>query len=393
MDMPRPANRSELDILHQRIATLEAEKQELCSTLRSYQDRFTTVFEHAGDSIFVVDPVSMQILSANALAEHRFGYTHDELLELDLDQIEVQSPDNNTNGLVWESSFSGTRVYECEYRRKDGSLVPVEVSSRFSAFGEQNVLVIFVRDNSYRKKIEGEREQLIGELDAFAHTVAHDLKNPLGMIRGYANMLSTDFEALTLSDIMQYLDHIELGVEKMVTLIDELLLFASVRRLDSVPSSPVEMKPIVAEALARLRWIIEENKAEIILPETWPLAWGYPAWVEEVWTNYLSNAIKYGGKPPRVEMGATVLADNRVQYWVRDNGEGIAEGDISRLFKQFTRLGDMRVTGHGLGLSIVSRIIEKLGGTVDAESTVGEGSTFSFTLPQALSGGNHAKPD
>ena len=391
MDTPKPTNRSDLDALHDRMAALEAENQKLCNALQSYQDRFTTVFEHAGDSIFVVDPISMRILSANALAEHRFGYTHDELLELGLDQLELQFPDTSAKGLVWESSFSGTRVYECQYQRKDGSLVPVEVSSRFGAFGDQNVMVNFVRDNSYRKRIEAEREQLIVDLDAFAHTVAHDLKNPLGMIQGYANMLSTEFEDLSLSDIMQYLEHIQLGVDKMVTLIDELLLFASVRRLDAVQSTPVEMQPIVMEALSRLRWIIEDHEAEIIVPETWPLALGYPAWIEEVWTNYLSNAIKYGGKPPHVEIGATVLPDNRVRFWVRDNGEGIAEADLSRLFKQFTRLGDMRVTGHGLGLSIVSRIIERLGGTVDAESVVGSGSTFSFTLPAIQPGENQPK--
>ncbi|HML21376.1 MAG TPA: PAS domain-containing sensor histidine kinase [Aggregatilinea sp.] len=381
MDTPRPENHSEVETLQQQIAALEKEKQELCDALRSYQDQFTAVFEHAGDSIFVVDPVSLQILSANALAEHRFGYSRDELLSLGLDKIEVQPSDNGNGGLVWESSFSGTRVYECHYRRKDGSLVSVEVSSRFGAFGEQNVLVNFVRDNTYRKKIEAEREQLIAELDAFAHTVAHDLKNPLGMIQGYANMLSTEFEDLSLTEIMQYLEHIELGVDKMVTLIDELLLFASVRRLDTVPSNPLEMKPIVDEALARLRWMIQEYEAEIVVPDMWPMAWGYPAWIEEVWTNYLSNAMKYGGRPPRVELGSTPLPDGRIRFWVRDNGDGIAEDDLSRLFKQFSRLGDMRVTGHGLGLSIVSRIIEKLGGSVEAESTPGQGSTFSFLLP------------
>ncbi|WP_119070663.1 sensor histidine kinase [Aggregatilinea lenta] len=386
MATSRTGKRNELDVLQQRVEELEAEKAALCDTLRAAQDRFTSVFEHAGDSIFVIDPASMLILSANALAEHRFGYTRDELLTLDLDRLEVQPSDSGTPNLVWESSFSGTRVYECFYRRKDGSLVSVEVSSRFSTFGEQSVLVNFVRDNSYRKKIEAEREQLIAELDAFAHTVAHDLKNPLGLIQGYANMLSTEFEDLSLTEVMQYLDNIELGVDKMVTLIDELLLFASVRRQDSVPSVPIEMKPIVAEAMGRLRWIIQDHDAEIIVPDTWPLAWGYPAWIEEVWTNYLSNAIKYGGTPPRVELGATVLDDTRVRFWVRDNGGGIAESDLSRLFKQFIRLGDMRVTGHGLGLSIVSRIIDKLGGTVEVESTIGEGSTFSFTLPVADAG-------
>jgi len=383
MTTSEPGPIQELDALHRKITRLEEEKQELRDTLRNYKDRFATVFEHAGDSIFIVDPSSTRILAANTLSEHRFGYTQQELSNLALDQIEILAADNSPNVLAWESSFSGTQVYECHYRRKDGSTVPVEVSSRFSAIGGQPILVNFVRDISYRKRIEGEREQLIAELDAFAHTVAHDLKNPLGIIRGYANLLNGELDRPISDTANDYLEHIEQGIQKMVRLIDELLLFASVRRIENVPSNPLDMGPIVAETLKRLQWLIQEYQAKIILPDSWPVVMGYAAWVEEVWANYISNAIKYGGSPPTVELGATVQADDSVCFWVRDNGDGITPDDLPRLFKQFTRLGDTRVTGHGLGLSIVARIIEKLGGDVSCESAPGSGSTFRFTLPAA----------
>jgi signal transduction histidine kinase len=107
---------------------------------------------------------------------------------------------------------------------------------------------------------------------------------------------------------------------------------------------------------------------------------GYGPWVEEVWANYVSNAIKYGGTPPRVEVGATSLPDGMVRFWVRDNGPGIAPENQARLFAEFERL-QTKAEGHGLGLSIVKRIVQRLGGQVGVESQAGQGSTFSFTLP------------
>ena len=148
------------------------------------------------------------------------------------------------------------------------------------------------------------------------------------------------------------------------------------------------------EAQQRLADVVEQSHADIVLlgVSTWPVALGYAPWVEEVWANYLSNALKYGGRPPCVELGAAPLPNppplaeegegrGMVRFWVRDNGPGILPEDQARLFTPFTRLDQVRVKGHGLGLSIVKRIVEKLGGQVGVESQVGHGSTFSFTLP------------
>jgi len=148
-----------------------------------------------------------------------------------------------------------------------------------------------------------------------------------------------------------------------------------------VPTMPLDMASVVAEAQQRLAYMIEEYQAEITLPETWPVALGYGPWVEGVWVNYLSNAIKYGGQPPRVELGATVQADGAVRFWVRDNGPGLTPEEQARLFIPFMQLNQDRTNGHGLGLSIVQRIVKKLGGQVGVESEVGRGSVFSFTLP------------
>ena len=111
---------------------------------------------------------------------------------------------------------------------------------------------------------------------------------------------------------------------------------------------------------------------------------GHAPWVEEVWVNYISNAIKYGGQPPRVELGADVLADGAVRLWVADNGAGLPPDVHARLFTPFSRLDQIRARGHGLGLSIVRRIVEKMGGQVGVQSGAAGtiGCRFYFTLSQ-----------
>jgi signal transduction histidine kinase len=143
------------------------------------------------------------------------------------------------------------------------------------------------------------------------------------------------------------------------------------------------MVELVLEAQMRLTDMIEKYEAEILMPDDWPIALGYGPWVEEVWANYLSNAIKYGGRPPRAELGADRLADGMVRFWIKDNGPGLNPEEQSKLFVPFTQLAQVHTRGHGLGLSIVHRIVEKLGGqvAVKSESIPGQGSMFSFTLP------------
>jgi len=235
-------------------------------------------------------------------------------------------------------------------------------------------------DNSYMYE---ERERLVKELDAFAHTVAHDLKNPLTVLKGYSLLLTETYGTVSESIVRQYLATIARTSEKMTSIVNELLLLASVRKMEEVKVGPLDMSSIIADARDRLVTQVSESEAVFTLPDHWPLAIGYRPWVEEVWANYISNAIKYGGTPPQIELGATPLPDGMIRFWVRDNGHGLTPEEQSQLFAEFNRVHQGSVEGHGLGLSIVRRIVEKLGGEVSVESKVGEGSMFSFTLPQA----------
>jgi len=219
------------------------------------------------------------------------------------------------------------------------------------------------------------------ELDAFAHTVAHDLKSPLGNIMGFAEWLQArdDMPAEVRQD---YINIIACNAFKMDSIIDELLLLARVRKGD-VSCQPMDMGRVVSEALHRLTFVIAESRAAVQTPEHWPETMGHAPWVEEVWVNYLSNAIQHGGRPPQVELGADLQPDDTVRCWVKDNGAGISPEVRERLFTPFTQLARVRATGHGLGLSIVRHIVEKMGGRVGFDSEPGRGSTFWFTLPAA----------
>lgn len=238
-------------------------------------------------------------------------------------------------------------------------------------------------DNSYMYE---ERQRLVNELDAFAHTVAHDLKNPLHVITGYIEMLLDDPESWSLDQVIEFLGAVQRSAEKATAIIDALLLLASVRSAEHAPLAPLDMDAIVSEVCDRLETLIKERRAEIIRPDRWPVALGYAPWIEEIWVNYVSNAIKYGGDPPRVELGGDHLPNGKVRFWVKDNGPGLSPDNQALLFHPFTRLDRSRADGHGLGLSIVQRIAERLNGEAGVESAPGQGSLFYFTLPVPPSG-------
>jgi two-component system sensor histidine kinase/response regulator len=225
------------------------------------------------------------------------------------------------------------------------------------------------------------------ELDAFAHTVAHDLKNPLAAIILSAQMMLDTLPMKPEDQMIRDLARIVgIGV-KMDRALEGLMLLSGLRN-QQVELEPLDMGAVVAEAVKSLDLLIEQYNAEIVLPDSWPLVLGYAPWVEEVWVNYISNAIKYGGSlhegiPPHVDVGyekSINSPENQIRFWVRDNGIGLTINQQQRLFVPFERIQTVRVEGHGLGLSIVRRIVEKLGGQVGVESAVGQGSTFYFTL-------------
>ncbi len=234
------------------------------------------------------------------------------------------------------------------------------------------------------RRYSADLEERNAELDAFAHTVAHDLKNQVFTVAGNAELMLDGESDAGPQERAEMLHDILRSAQKMSQVIQELLLLSQVRRAD-VKCAPIDMLLVVAEAQARLAALCAETGGQWVVhdPTQWPEACGYAPWVEEVWYNYISNALKYGGRPPLVELGAEQQQDQRICFWVRDNGPGLSSEQMEQLFAEFTRLGSAGASGHGLGLSIVKRIVDKLGGEVSVQSQLGVGSTFRFTLPAA----------
>jgi signal transduction histidine kinase len=240
------------------------------------------------------------------------------------------------------------------------------------------------------RRYTAELEERNAELDAFAHTVAHDIQNMLARIMGFAELLRMDLHDETIpldrQRLLEPAEFVANNSRRMSKVVEALLLLSAVRQQE-VTASSLNMGIIVGEVLDRLSLPLAESGGHIAMPEAWPTAVGYAPWVEEVWYNYLTNALKYGGEPPHITLGAETAADGQVvRFWVQDNGPGISPADQKLLFQPFSQIGKRR-RGHGLGLSIVERIATKMGGTVGVESGVGQGSRFWFTLPVAVVSG------
>lgn len=222
------------------------------------------------------------------------------------------------------------------------------------------------------------------ERESFTHMVAHDLQAPLATVIGFASALTEYHHTMTQEELQHYLQAMTRSARLMNNIIEELLLLAGVDRSE-VKLYDLDMADIVAKSQQRLVHMIEEYKAEVVVPDVWPAALGHAPWVEEVWVNYISQAIKYGSQPLRLELGGSNGTEGMIRFWVRANGPGIPEQEQAQLFAPLTQPDKIRATGRGLGLSIVKRIVEKLGGQVwvDSEEITGRGSVFNFSLPQA----------
>jgi two-component system, sensor histidine kinase and response regulator len=234
-----------------------------------------------------------------------------------------------------------------------------------------------------RRLQEELRRQLL-ELDAYAHTVAHDLKSPLGVLIGCADILGLGLENIPPAVARNSLDALTRSAYKMNDIIEELLLLATIRQQKEIPAYPLDMWAVVSDVQIRLKTTTPEAESvgiQLENPEKWPACRGYAPWIEEVWVNYLSNALKYGGDPALISVGGEIQGE-MARFWVRDRGPGLTAEEQSKLFAPFERLEQTRAQGHGLGLSIVRRIVETLGGQTGVESQAGEGSLFYFTLPR-----------
>lgn len=222
------------------------------------------------------------------------------------------------------------------------------------------------------------------ELESFTYTVSHDLRAPLRQVAGFSSLLAKAAEGKLDATAVEYLSLIDGAVKQMGRLIDDLLAFSRVGRIDMHPG-PVNLRPLVDQVVASLRPTLE---GRAILWKIGPLpeVEGDVSMLRQVLINLLENAVKFTRPCPQAEIeisGLTHPGEHVIQ--VRDNGVGFDPRYSNKLFKIFQRLhSPSQFEGTGVGLASVHRIVHRHGGRAWAESRLGQGATVCFSLPRRL---------
>jgi len=355
--------------------------------LRNSEERYRLLIDSMQEGVLIFSE-NGAITYVNDKTVAITGYSREELVGENVVRLMAREARELVMEEMRQLQSGQSRIFEQPFMRRDGTTGYVIVAASPMLDDKQYFRggFVIITDITERKAMEDALRQSNDELDAFAHTVAHDLKNPLSTAQGFANLLQDIKHELKADELEEYLAHIQQSNDRMMNIIDELLLLAEMRHTE-VKMVHVDMPPLVESALQRLDYMITFQQPIIETGDmsAWSAAVGYPAWIEEVWTNYISNAIKYGGKPAQIQLGADLIQDGElVKFWVQDNGSGVPEDKRGQLFIAFKRFDRVRAEGHGLGLSIVKRIVNLLGGDVGYEYIDGVGSRFSFTLPTRL---------
>ena len=219
------------------------------------------------------------------------------------------------------------------------------------------------------------------ELEAFTYTVSHDLRAPLRAMAGFAARLRERSGEMADPEFSRHTDRIIANAQKMGMLIDHLLMLSRLNR-QQLKKEPVNPRAAAQRALDDLDVAVRGNHAKIAIAAMADCQCD-PKLLQQVYANLLGNALKYSSQHehPLVEVGSTADPQLGTVYYVRDNGVGFDMRFKHKLFGVFQRLhNDTEFEGTGVGLAIVQRIVARHGGEVFAESVLGQGATFSFTL-------------
>ena len=220
------------------------------------------------------------------------------------------------------------------------------------------------------------------ELDAFTYSVSHDLKAPLVTIQAMFGMVMEDQGERLDDDGRRILKRIEANALHMAQLISDLLALSKIGREAREPEAVV-IREVIETVVDRHNEMIRARGVEIVCTAD-VTVWGIRVHLEQVFANIVGNAVKYIGETttdPRVEIRAEDDGGRFVEFSVHDNGIGIDPAYHARIFELFQRLRDVEAEGTGVGLALVKKIIDTVGGRIWVESTPGEGATFRFTWP------------
>jgi len=298
----------------------------------------------------------------------------------------------NSGNAPSERSFASTMTVPMVSKQKTIGVLSVH-SSKARAYSDEHVTLVqsiahltglaIEKAQLYQETIRKSREieARNKELDDFTYVVSHDLKEPLISVEGYAKMMRAEYQQSFDQIGREYLQAIVDSCSHMKRLIDDLLLLSRVSKI-AENRTTVALSNLMRDVLEELQFSIRGKKAQIVVQQDLPSVLAVDTHLRIVLRNLLANALKFSDKPlPQIEIGATE-SPGATTIFVRDNGIGIEEAHFEKIFLIFQRLHKKdEYEGVGAGLTIVKKIIESHGGKIWVESTVGQGSTFYFTIP------------
>ncbi len=355
---------------------------------------FRSLLEASPDGILIVECDGL-ISLANPQCEKLFGFRVDELVGQPLEMLVPRYVRAQHAGLR-EGFFANMTSrpmgvgLELVAERKDGSWIPVEIClNSFAREGQRPAAIAIVRDTSEPRRVDREirrfNEELRRsneELENFAFVASHDLQEPLRMVSGYVQLLASRNKETLDAASKEYVAFAVDGVKRMQDLIRDLLSYARVGTR-SQAFATFDPAAAVAMALRNLGAMIERSGANVRVDAMPARAYGDERQIVQVLQNLVGNALKFHrpGVQPQISISAEIV-EGELRVSVADKGMGIEAAYAEKVFVIFQRLnGRDDYPGTGIGLAIAKKVVERHGGTIWFDSTLGEGATFHFTLP------------
>lgn len=269
----------------------------------------------------------------------------------------------------------GRRERILEYRS-----IPIETDRYEGGRIEHYIDVTEVKQLEEDLRRKTERLKKSNEkLEEFSRGISHDLKAPLQTLEGYSHILTEDYEEELDQDGIRALEALSDTTQRLRDRIESLLTYSSIN-MEEDRFEEVELSDLIEELKQDLRYTLEG--VNLVVSDDLPVVYGNETLLTELFSNLITNAVKYNDKEsPRVEIGWKERSERYV-VWVRDNGQGIKERYLEKIFKVFEKLNPRdNPEGTGIGLAVCKRIVEEHRGEIWAESEPGQGTTFYFTLP------------
>jgi PAS domain S-box-containing protein len=374
------------NILWHGIVTDISEQKRVEKSFIEISHRFKYLFDLHSTVMLLIDFESGTILDANISATCFYGYSKEQLQNMNI--ADINFLDKETVKIEMEKAVSEKRNYFLfKHKLANGELKDVEVHSTPVTINGKKTLFSVIHDISDRVKNEAlvkeytnKLQRVNSDLESFAYVASHDLKAPLNVVTGFLGLINNKKEALSNETRAEYLKYIQDAVDQMKLLINDLLQFS---RIGSNKESLVEVdiNLLLVSIQNILAETILQNNATIII-QPLPIILANKTLLNELLMNLLGNALKYHkrGQKLQIEIGYKDVGD-KYQFFVKDNGIGIATENLEKVFVMFKRLhASSEFQGTGIGLSLCKRIVEAHGGEIWIESILGEGSTINFTI-------------